>query len=146
MFKKKDNGTVEKTKSDVAEAFQTSDLPIPQEFDIKASKKMSKTEGKIAHITLDHLYSGVLRHLRVAEEELGALSKKKPDNPLVADVLYDVQTLGNSVGELIDSISNEITQIGGVEALDDIYEKLYKEMILASALQSMPTVPQEKMH
>lgn len=123
----------DQVKQAAVEEFEKVSLPAPSSL---KPKKMSKSEIRLAHIVIDHVYMGVIQQLRTTKDELDDLKLKSPDLD-VTDLYTTVKGVLKQLSGRIDGLG--VTGIPTVEGLDEMIEKLKAEFLAAAELEFLET-------
>lgn len=135
---------IELTKEQLADVFKKAGVPVPEA--VKVEKKVGKTDKKLTHIAVEHLFMGVLQQVRQAARELERIVEKKDDSR-AKDALKDVLQIDALAQGIVNGLSETITDVPTVAELDEVLAKLAKELESAQLLSLMDTdVPKEKMN
>lgn len=138
LFKKADDAVVKETTEKVSQVFEKNGVSLPAELNPKKAKP-SKTDMKLMHVALEHLYVGVLQNLRVSKAEL-----KELDDDRAKELRDNIKKLIAVTSDIINEL--DVDALLSVDEIDEQLEKLADEVKLAQALALTNNVPKEKMH
>lgn len=149
-YNKADESIVVETETKVAKDFETADLSVPADF---KQPKPSKTDLKLIHVAVDHIFMNVISNLKQSQSELESIVEKKGDERAEMALNY-VGSLIKISNKLIDDLAEQVDALPNVEEIEALLKKLYKEQLLAQALLLTEDdvalltedVPKEKMH
>lgn len=139
-YKKADTDTVDATKAAIVKLFEGANVEAPDSI---KKPKPSKTDMKLLHVGVDHLYMAVLQNLEQARVELEDIVEKKGDER-AQKLLVDVAELASYTRQTIDALSEVVEAMPSVEEVQTLFTKLVEEIKLAQVMAI--DVPKEKMH
>jgi len=99
-------------------------------------REPTKTELKLIHTLVEHLFAEVLHHLTAAENELAKIVKKKGDER-AETVLDAVISARQVLANAIEKVQPDITGMPTLKQLEEFMEALVMEAQMAKALTTL---------